>query len=114
MYMSNLVELKKNGYVFENGFLKILQNLVLNGEIIGTVSIKSDLTPMYVMLKRNTVTTITVLLLAFLAAYFVSSRLQVIISRPILSLAMVAKVVSEQKDYLPGPKIRAMTRSTCL
>lgn len=99
VYRSNLVELKKNSYVFENGLLKTLKNIVLNGEIIGTVYIRSDLTPMYVMLKRNTVTVITVLLLAFLAAYFVSSRLQVIISRPILSLATVAKVVSEQKDY---------------
>jgi len=99
VYMPRPIELKKSGYVFENGLLNILQNIVLNGETIGTVSIRSDLTPMYVMLKRNTVTTIAVLLLAFLAAYFVSSRLQAIISRPILSLATVAKIVSEQKDY---------------
>src|SRR4030042_4735276 len=51
------------------------------------------------MLGRGACIIISVLILAFLTAYLVSSRLQGIISDPILDLAAVAKMVSEQKDY---------------
>jgi len=57
------------------------------------------LQPMYAMLKDKTVAIIGVVLLASLGAYLASSRLQAIISGPILSLAGVAEAVSEDKDY---------------
>jgi len=51
------------------------------------------------MLKSNIFITFAVLVFASLVAFLVSSRLQRVISGPILSLADVAKVVSEKKDY---------------
>jgi light-regulated signal transduction histidine kinase (bacteriophytochrome)/HAMP domain-containing protein len=51
------------------------------------------------VLKRNIGIIIVVLFLSSLVAFFVSSRLQTVISKPILSLAKVAKAVSEEKDY---------------
>jgi len=57
------------------------------------------LRPMYAMLKRKSITIIGVVLLASLAAYIISSRLQRIISASILNLAEVAKLVSQEKDY---------------
>ena len=51
------------------------------------------------MLKRKSITIVGVVLLGSLAAYVISSRLQRIISGPILNLAEVAKLVSQEKDY---------------
>ncbi len=90
---------KKIGYSFSDGYLTIHKPIVLDGEIIGTVCLRSDMSPMYAMLKRNTGIIIAVLFLSSLVAFLISSRLQKIISEPILSLAEVAKAVSEEKDY---------------
>lgn len=92
-------KLQNSGFSFGNGFLTVFTPIVLDGESIGIVCLRSDLQPMHTMLKRNTKIIIAVLLFASLVAYFVSSRLQRIISKPILSLADLAKVVSEKKDY---------------
>jgi len=89
----------QEGYSFGEGLLTVYKPVVLDGETIGTICLRSDLQPMYAMLKAKTITIIGVVLLVSLAAYLVSSKLQAIISRPILSLAGVAKVVSEDKDY---------------
>jgi signal transduction histidine kinase len=94
-----LPKVKKYGYNFSDGVLTVFKPIVLDVETIGTVCLRSDLHPMYAILKRNTGIIIVALLLASSAAYFVSSRLQGIISRPILNLAGVAKVVSERKNY---------------
>lgn len=94
-------EVKKYGYNFdfEEGLLTVFEGVVLDGETIGTVCLRSDLQPMYSTLMHNTGTIIAALLIVTLAAYFMSSRLQWIISGPILNLAKFAKTVSEKKDY---------------
>ncbi|MBW8002276.1 MAG: PAS domain S-box protein [Planctomycetes bacterium] len=97
--MTNLSKFQEKGYGFEEGFLTVFEPIELDGETIGIVCIRSDLEPMRVILRRNTQIIIAVLLFASVVAYFVSSRLQKIISRPILGLAKVAKAVSEKKDY---------------
>ncbi len=94
-----LPEMKKATHGFSKGFLTVFQQINLDGEKIGTVCIRSDLQPMYVMLKRSTKIILAVLLAASTLAYFVSSRLQRFISRPILNVAEVARVVSQKKDY---------------
>jgi signal transduction histidine kinase len=93
---------------FYNHQLTVLEPIVLDNERIGTVCLRSDLNPMYSALKRNAANTIAALLLAALAAYVISSRLQQIISGPILSLAKVARDVSEKRDY----STRASKQST--
>ena len=90
---------KEEGYIFADGYLTVYKSIMLEGEMIGGVCLQSDLHPMYSMLGRGACIILSVLVLAFLTAYLVSSRLQGIISKPILDLAGVAKVVSEQKDY---------------
>jgi PAS domain S-box-containing protein len=90
---------QESGFNFDEGFLTVFKPIVLDEEIIGTVCIRSDMSPMYAMLKRNIGTIIAVLSLSSFVAFLVSSQLQKVISRPILSLAKVAKDVSEKKDY---------------
>jgi len=89
----------ENGYSFGEGYLTVFRPIVLDGATTGTVCLRSDLKPMYAMLKRNTCIIIAVLLFASLVAYLMSTKLQKVISSPILRLADVAKVVSEKKDY---------------
>jgi signal transduction histidine kinase len=92
-------EFMESGSSFSDGYLTVFRPIVLDGEITGIVCLRSDLRPMYAMLKRNIFIIIAVLLFASLVAYLVSTRIQGIISRPILSLAGVAKGISEKKDY---------------
>jgi signal transduction histidine kinase len=95
----HLLEINKDGYGFGGTSLNVLEHITLEGEKIGIVQIRSDLNPMYITLKRNAGIVIAVLFLASFIAYLVSSRLQTIISGPILSLAMTAKEISKNKDY---------------
>lgn len=95
----DLPELQKSGFDFKNGFLTTSSPIVLDKEVIGTVFLRSDLMPMYTMLKQSSRIIVAVILISLLAAFLVSSKLQTIISRPILSLAHLAKTVSEKKDY---------------
>jgi signal transduction histidine kinase len=92
-------ELNKMNYNFNKGFLTVQKNIELDGEVLGTVYLKADLHHMYFMFVINILIIIGVLFLASLAAYIVSSRLQKIISEPILELAGTAKKVSQMKDY---------------
>lgn len=90
---------QNDGYSFDDGFLSVFTGIVLDNETIGKVYLRSDLQPMYVMLMRDIKIILAVLAFASLVALLVSTRLQRIISGPILSLAEVAKAVSEKKDY---------------
>jgi PAS domain S-box-containing protein len=91
--------LKDIGHTFADGLLIVFKPVVLDAETIGTVCLQSDLKPMYASLKYNASITVAILLFVCLIAYFVSSRLQRIISGPILGLAEVAKAVSEKREY---------------
>jgi signal transduction histidine kinase len=93
------IPVKEPGHEFSSHLLTVFQPIVLDNETIGTVCLRSELSSMYAALKRNAANTVAVLLLAALAAYVISSRLQRFISGPILGLAKVARGVSEKKDY---------------
>lgn len=88
-------ELQKSGYTFGYGFLTVFKPVILGSEIIGTVCLRSDLRPMYMMLTRNIKIIILVMLLVSFIAYTISSKLQSIISAPILSLTESARKIGE-------------------
>lgn len=101
------------GHILSEGFLTIFEPIMLDDEIIGIVCLRSDLSSMYAALRRNATNTGIVLLLAALAAYIISSRLQRIISGPILCLAEVARNVSEKGTTQRVPPNKATTKSAC-
>jgi signal transduction histidine kinase len=84
---------------FEDGSLSVFRPVVLGGERLGTVYVRSDLGEMYTRLKVQAATVAAVFLVAGLAALLLSSTLQRVISRPILHLAETARAVSERRDY---------------
>jgi len=95
----HIVELNKSNYGFGNASINVKEDIIYQGGTIGTILLRSDLNPLKVMLKRNALIITAVLLFASFIAYFLSMRLQQIISQPILSLVRTAKVISANKDY---------------
>jgi PAS domain S-box-containing protein len=105
--MPERIEGKPDGHLFEAGSLFLSRPILSNGERIGTVTIQSDLQEMNARLKRYAGIVIGVLAVSLLTAYRVSSKLQGMISQPLLNLARIAKSVSEEKNY----SVRAATDS---
>ena len=94
-----LIVPQKKGYYFGNKSLTVLMPITLDGEEIGMVYLLSDLQPLYTALKHNIYTIIAIISVVCLIAYLISTKLQRIISGPILNLAEVARDVSEKKEY---------------
>jgi signal transduction histidine kinase/CheY-like chemotaxis protein len=90
---------EKDGYLFRDSHLIMFRPIFLEKERIGTVYIKADLNELNDILKQNSITAASVMLISLLVAFFLSSRLQRLISIPILNLVQSAKIVSEKKDY---------------
>src|SRR5437899_3188569 len=87
------------GYLFKNGYLTLFRPIMRGGEQIGTIYLQSTLQEMNARLSRYSEIGGAIVLGASLIAFLFSSRLQRVISEPILSLAHTARIVSEQKNY---------------
>ncbi|PYJ40459.1 MAG: hypothetical protein DME86_12100, partial [Verrucomicrobia bacterium] len=91
----------KNAYFtfFRPGYLNLFHPIRRGGERIGSIYLQSSLQEMNARLARYAGLAGAIVLGAALIAFLFSSRLQRIISGPILSLAHTARIVSEQKNY---------------
>jgi len=87
------------GVSFGRNALNVTSDIVLDGEKTGTILIRADLSELFDELIRHLQITGIILAPLFLITYVLSSRLQKIISKPILDLANTAEVVSKGKDY---------------
>src|SRR5205823_3005321 len=70
-----------------------------NGEVIGTLFLQSSLSQMYSRIRQYVGIVSAVLVLSLIVALVLSSRLQRLISEPVLKLSDTARIVSERKDY---------------
>jgi signal transduction histidine kinase/CheY-like chemotaxis protein len=86
-------------YIFKNGYLMLFRPILRGEERIGSIYLQSTLHEMNTRLARYAGIGGAIVLGASLIAFLFSSRLQRVISDPVLSLAHTAKVVSERKDY---------------
>jgi len=87
------------GYRFYASHLEGFQPVTEGDKRLGTLYLKSDLGAMYERFQLYGITTTLVIIISFILSYFLSKILQSSISNPILALAEVAKVISDQKDY---------------
>lgn len=87
------------GDMFDKGYFKLFQHIKENEEIIGTVYIQLDLSHLKSEFLFKAGILGMIMFVCSLIAYLVSFRLQHLISDPILSLAEVARSVTEKKDY---------------
>lgn len=84
---------------FTDEYLTVSTPIMLEGEVIGSVSVWSDLDPLRTMFRLHVLIFFGVFSAALMVAYLVSSGVQRVISQPILDLAGIAKTVSEERAY---------------
>jgi len=87
------------GYRFEGGNLQVFHDVTLNGEHLGTLFLQSDMRQWSVRAKRYAGILCIFVLISGLFALFVSSKLQRLISRPILHLEDTMRMVSANRNY---------------
>ncbi len=91
----------------ERGYLDVSRLVLLDGDAVGAIYIKSDVQEFYSRLKRYASIGVMVMLASSLVGWLLSARLQRVISAPILHLVETAKAISDQMDY----SVRAVKRS---
>jgi signal transduction histidine kinase/ActR/RegA family two-component response regulator/uncharacterized membrane protein affecting hemolysin expression len=92
-------QLRSEEYRFEGGVLRGVQPVVQGGQRMGTLYLESDLGEIYEHFQLFVALGAVFALVCCLAAYLISTRLQRVISDPILALATTAKQISERRDY---------------
>ena len=79
--------------------LLLFQTITLDGQAIGAIYLESDLEEMRARLERFAAISVTILLASALVAFVLASKLQQVISKPVLELVKTARVVSTEKNY---------------
>jgi len=90
---------ERNGFRFDDNHLKVFHTIVLHGETLGTLYIASDMNEWHARLTRYTGIVGVLMLGSALVAFLLSSRLQTVISEPILALERTMRSVSTQKNF---------------
>src|SRR5947207_2983852 len=87
------------GHRFDNGYLEVFQDVTLNGEHLGTLFLQSDMRQWTMRAKRYASIFFIFVFISGFFALLVSSKLQRMISRPILHLEDTIRTVSANKNY---------------
>jgi signal transduction histidine kinase/CheY-like chemotaxis protein len=90
---------REPGHYFENGTLVLFEQIRLDGEAIGSIYLHSDLENVYSRLRRYSAMLGLFMLVSCLVAFLLSSRLQRVISGPILHLSATARRVSSAHNF---------------
>ena len=90
---------RPDGYRFEDGVLRGRQPVVARGQRVGTLHIEADLGEIDQHFQLFVAIGAAFMLVCCTAAYFISRRLQAVISGPVLALAATAQQVSARRDY---------------
>jgi signal transduction histidine kinase/ActR/RegA family two-component response regulator len=92
-------EIREPGYYYEGNYLLVFNPVFQEQDIIGTICIKYDMKGIQSKTLRSAAVFGAIVGIAFLIIWVMSSWLQKVVSKPILSLTQVARVVSEKKDF---------------
>jgi two-component system sensor histidine kinase/response regulator len=87
------------GVRIASSHMLVFRTIRLNGEAMGTIYLKSDLSELYLRMARFAGIILLILLVSSATALLVAMRLQRVISDPILELARTVFNVSSAKDY---------------
>src|ERR1700733_15364103 len=90
---------RSSGIEFTAHRASLFQPISLQGEEVGTIYLQSDMGELYAGVRRFAEIGIIVMLASFVTAFLLASRLQRMISEPVLELARTAYAVSNIKDY---------------
>ena len=89
----------KGRHSFEGKYLKLFEPIVLDGKRIGTVYISTNLTELYIQRKHTLFLVALIVFFLSIVSFFISFRLQRIVSEPLMNLTKTAQFISLQKDY---------------
>jgi two-component system NtrC family sensor kinase len=88
------------GYDFAaGGYLDVVQQIDHNGQTIGTIFIRTSMAELYDQILRYVSIAAVVMIVSLGSSILLASRLQRIISMPILKLAEAAQQVSLERNY---------------
>ncbi len=87
-----------DGVHVRDGELTVFKQIVENGDVLGTVYLRADY-PLYQRVLSYAEIAFAVLLVAMLVAFVLSSRLQRLVTHPVLAIAQIAREVVERRDY---------------
>ncbi len=87
------------GYEFRKQNLYVVQPVIENGEQIGSIQLVGNLDVIKEQLFPYGVVVLVVMAISCGAAYLVASRLQILISGPILDLTSTAQQITRKNDY---------------
>jgi signal transduction histidine kinase/CheY-like chemotaxis protein len=90
---------QEKGYRFEGGYLQVFQPVTMNRERVGTLLLSSDMRQWSIRAKRYTSIIVVVVLICGSLALLLSSKLQRLISKPILHLEDTMRMVSSNRNY---------------
>jgi signal transduction histidine kinase/DNA-binding response OmpR family regulator len=96
-----------DGFWYQSGDLMIFKPIQRGTNRLGTIFVGADMSELHALEMSYVQIGAAILAGAMLVAFVLSSRLQRVISRPILALADTTRVVSEQKNY----SVRAIKQS---
>jgi signal transduction histidine kinase/DNA-binding response OmpR family regulator len=84
---------------FTQDYLDTVKKIILDGQVIGTIYLRSNLDEMKARIRNSIMVATLVLWLSCFVAFLIAGKVEHVISGPILSLAATAKQVSEEKNY---------------
>ncbi len=91
--------IREPGHYYEGNYLLVFNTVLQEKEVIGTVCIKYDLKGTQLKTLQSATIFGVIVCIAFLIIWGLSSALQKVVSKPILSLTQIARVVSERNDF---------------
>lgn len=92
-------QIREPGHYYEGNNLFVFNHILQDQSVIGTICIQFDLQGTQLETLQSAAIFGIILCIAFLIIWVLSSSLQKVISKPILSLTQIARVVSEKKDF---------------
>ena len=88
-----------DGHVFHNAQLELSHAIQLDGETIGTVFLLSDMDRLQDRIRQYFRLALITLAGSAVIVFLLATRMQRVISEPILKLAKTAREISETRDY---------------
>jgi signal transduction histidine kinase/CheY-like chemotaxis protein len=93
------LEGKPNREFFTSNRLILLRPISLAGQILGTVYLEADCGALHSLVMRFALITIAILAGSLFVAFILGSRLEGVISGPVLALVNTAKTITQEEDY---------------
>jgi signal transduction histidine kinase len=88
-----------SGHEFQKNSLALFEPILFDGKQVGSVYIFAGLKELYVRRNNLLLMAALIVIVTFVLAFFISSKLQRLISGPLISLTETARVISQRKDY---------------